>query len=199
MTATKPQKANGVKRRGGEWAARVVAIAETQDRDAFKLLFDHFAPRVKSFMLRSGLSESAADEIAQETLLTVWRKAAQYKPDKAAVSTWIFTIARNNKIDKFRKDSRPLPDVNDPSFSGEGEKTPEQVTWSNMSADNVHQALGALPKEQRDVLYLAFIEENPHRKVADELGIPLGTVKSRIRLGLDRLRTILNDHRGDFS
>ena len=192
-------KTNGSGPPAAYWADQVIAIAQAADREAFKEVFNHFAPRVKSFMLRSGLSDSAADEIAQETLMTVWRKAGQYKPEKAAVSTWIFTIARNNKIDKFRRDSRPLPDVNDPTFSGQSDQSPEQTTWNNMSADNVHIALDALPKEQRDVLYLAFIEDNPHRKVAEQLGIPLGTVKSRIRLGLQRLRTSLGDHRGDFS
>jgi RNA polymerase sigma-70 factor (ECF subfamily) len=181
-----------------DWALLVTAIAETSDEDAFKCLFNYFAPRVKSFMLRSGLKEGAADEIAQETLLTVWRKAGQYNGSLAGVSTWIFTIARNKKIDKFRKDSRPLPDVNDPSFSFQEEVSPEDTTSLSMESDLLYDALEVLPDDQRQVLVLSFIHDNPHREIANILGIPLGTVKSRIRLGLARLKTLIEDSDGEL-
>jgi len=186
--------------RGPEyWAGLVVDIAERQDRDAFQALYDFYAPRVKSFTMRSGLNEHMAEEIAQEALLTVWRKAEKYNPTIASVSTWIFTIARNKKIDRLRKDSRPLPDANDPTFLGEGEASPETTAWHSINAQKVHAALRELPDEQAQVLTLAFIEENPHGAISETLGIPLGTVKSRIRLGLEKLKTHLADQRGDFT
>lgn len=180
-------------RSANDWALLVQAIAIHSDANAFKTLFNHFAPRLKSFMLRSGLSEGAAEEIAQETLMTVWRKAEQYNRDVAAVSTWIFTIARNKKIDKFRKDARPLPDVNDPSFTMQEDDSPEETTAQSINADKLYEALEALPDDQKQVLVLSFIKDNPHREIADALDIPLGTVKSRIRLGLTRLRSAIGD------
>ena len=176
-----------------DWAILVESIASTSDAHAFKILFNYFAPRVKSFMLRSGLSEGAAEEVAQETLLTVWRKAEQYNSDLAAVSTWIFTIARNKKIDKFRKDARPLPDVNDPSFSLQEEISPEEFTSQSLDSDRLYEALETLPEDQKQVLVLSFIKDNPHREIAETLEIPLGTVKSRIRLGLARLKLSIEE------
>ena len=190
---------NKVTKASDDWPTLVSAIASTQDRAAFRLIFDYYGPRVKSFMLRSGCSESLADEIAQETLLTVWHKAALYHPKRSAVSTWIFTIARNKKIDRFRKDSRPLPDVNDPSFQNNTDLSPETSAWHSESSQNIQKAFTELPEDQREVLKLAFLEENSHSKIAEILDVPLGTVKSRIRLGLERLRALLKDHRGDFS
>jgi RNA polymerase sigma-70 factor (ECF subfamily) len=185
-------------RSANDWALLVDVIAKHSDANAFKSLFNHFAPRVKSFMLRSGLSEGAAEEIAQETLMTVWRKAEQYNREKAAVSTWVFTIARNKKIDKFRKDSRPLPDVNDPSFSMQDEVCPEDATDQSLNADKLYEALEALPEDQKQVLVMSFIKDNPHREIAEALDIPLGTVKSRIRLGLTRLRAVIGEHNNLF-
>ncbi len=181
------------------WAALMLDIAENRDKEAFKTLFDYYAPRVKSFIMRSGISEITAEEVAQEALMTVWRKADKYNPALASASTWIFTIARNKKIDRLRKDARPLPDANDPTFAGPGVDTPETTAWHSINAAKVHAALDQLPEDQRKVLKLAFIEENPHAAVSEMLGIPLGTVKSRIRLGLEKLRTLLAEQRGDFS
>jgi len=180
-------------RSAGDWAQLVSAIAETGDHHAFKTLYNYFAPRVKSFMLKSGLSEGAAEEISQETLLTVWRKAGQYKPSMAAVSTWIFTIARNKKIDKFRKDSRPLPDANDPTYGPQEEASPEQSTFQAMDADRLYEVMSELPEEQKQVLVMSFIHENPQSEISTKLGLPLGTVKSRIRLGLGRLRHLMDE------
>ena len=181
------------------WASLMLDIAEKRDRDAFQSLFDFYGPRVKSFIMRSGIPEITAEEVAQETLLTVWRKADKFNPALASASTWIFTIARNKKIDRLRKDSRPLPDANAPTFAGPGVETPEASAWHSINAEKVHAALKQLPEEQRRVLTLAFIEENPHAAVSEMLGLPLGTVKSRIRLGLEKLRTLLAEQRGDFS
>jgi len=175
------------------WAALMLDIAERRDKDAFQSLFDFYAPRVKSFIMRSGLPDITAEEVAQETMLTVWRKADKYNPELASPSTW------NKKIDRLRKDSRPLPDANDPTFAGPDAPTPEISAWHSMNAEKVHAALNELPEEQRKVLTLAFLEENPHAAVSNMLGIPLGTVKSRIRLGLAKLRTLLAEQSGDYS
>ncbi len=181
------------------WAEQMRLIADDRDREAFQTLFDYYAPRVKSFILKSGLSHTICEEVAQETLLTVWRKAEQFNPALASASTWIYTIARNKKIDRLRRDSRPLPDANDPTFAGPGEISPEAAVWHSINAEKVHAALNQLPDDQKDVLFMAFIEENAHAKISENLGIPLGTVKSRIRLGLGKLKTLLADQRGDFT
>lgn len=186
-------------RDASDWASLMLDIAERRDKAAFQGIFDYYAPRVKSFIMRGGIPEITAEEVAQETLLTVWRKADKYNPALASASTWIFTIARNKKIDRLRKDSRPLPDANDPTFAGPAVETPETTAWHSINAKKIHSALAQLPEDQRKVLTLAFIEENPHVAVSEMLGIPLGTVKSRIRLGLEKLRTLLAEQRGDFS
>lgn len=188
-----------IERNAEYWAGLMLSIAETQDRAAFQEIFDYYAPRVKSFIMRSGIPDVTAEEVAQEALLTVWRKADKFNPALASVSTWLFTIARNKKIDRLRKDARPLPDANDPTFAGPGVETPEAAAWHSINSKKIRAALTKLPEEQRKVLTLAFLEENPHAAVAEKLGLPLGTVKSRIRLGLEKLRTLLAEQRGDFS
>ena len=179
------------------WAGLVNDIAQSRDEAAFHTLYNYFAPRVKSFLLRSGISESVAEDVAQETLMTLWRRAEIFNPDRASVSTWIFTIARNKKIDQFRKDAKPLPDVNDPSYAWRGDDSPETQTSQNQFDADIHAALSTLPEEQKQVLTLSFLEEQPHHEIAKVLGIPLGTVKSRIRLGLKRLRGRVGNHYGD--
>ncbi len=180
------------------WALRMIAIAERSDRSAFQEIFDYYGPRIKSFLIKNGQTAGFAEEIAQETLLTVWHKADRFNPALASVSTWIFTIARNKKIDRLRKDSRPLPDVNDPSFSRSGDVCPEKSAWHSINANKVHVALSKLPADQRQVLAMAFIEDKAHARISETLGIPLGTVKSRIRIGMNKLRSLLAEQSGDF-
>jgi len=186
--------------RGPEyWALQMTRIAESRDQTAFQNIFSFYGPRVKSFIMRSGINPGLAEEISQETMLTVWHKAEKFNPALASASTWIYTIARNKKIDRLRKDSKPLPDANDPTFSQGSEINPESVVWHSINSDKVHRALRQLPEDQRRVLTMAFIEDNPHIKISEALGLPLGTVKSRIRLGMGKLRTLLAEQRGDFS
>ncbi len=144
-------------------SALIVAIAERGDRAAFATLFSHFAPRVKSYMLSLGASAEVAEELAQDTMLIVWRRAGAFDPTKAAASTWIFTIARNLRIDAARRDRRPIPG-GDPSM----------------------EATGAVLRE-------AFFSNRPHSEIATNLDLPLGTVKSRLRLAMARLRTLLGE------
>lgn len=171
-----------------EAAKLMSAIAVNQDRDAFECLFAHFAPRVKAYMLKLGTEVSLADELAQETLLMVWRKAAQFDRSKASPSTWIFTIARNLRIDAFRKINRPELDPDDPALVPEADEPADERINRLERAEVVREALKDLNEEQAEVVRLSFFEDKSHSVIAEELGIPLGTVKSRLRLAFGRIR-----------
>ncbi len=173
--------------------ALIGAVAARGDREAFTALFEYFAPRLKSFMLRQGTDGPMAEEIVQETMVNVWRKAGQFDAAKASASTWVFTIARNMRIDMLRKANRPEPDANDPSWVPDPEPQAFDLVSRDQQAAGVHRAMAALPAEQQDVLRLAFFEDLPHGEVAERLGVPLGTVKSRIRLAMKRIRSELGD------
>ncbi|WP_227421476.1 sigma-70 family RNA polymerase sigma factor [Pacificispira spongiicola] len=176
-----------------EFEDLIVAIARKRDRAAFRALFDHFAPRLKTFFMRGGLDPAAAEEIVQETMVKVWRKADQFDPAKAKASTWIFSIGRNLRVDFLRKEKRPQPDFNDPMFVPDPEPDGFEVLSVAQEADLVREAFDALPPDQKAVMTLAFYEEKPHSEIASELGLPLGTVKSRIRLAFQRIRSGLGE------
>ncbi len=180
------------------WGRLIEAVATRRDRAAFVRLFQHFAPRVKTFMLRSGASEAAAEEIAQETMLSVWRKADSFKPDTAGAAAWIFTIARNQRIDAFRRERRggAVEVDNDKDIAEQRvdeRLTPESQVAAGQLEDCVRQAMAQLSNEQLRVIELSFFEDKPHGEIAELLQIPLGTVKSRLRLAIGRLRALLGD------
>lgn len=164
------------------------SIGQNQDRQAFIGLFEYFAPRVKSYLMRGGMVPETADELAQETMLTVWDKAAAYKPEKASASTWIFTIARNKKIDFLRKREQIHIDLGDLSLPDESGETPREQAMRSEEMQLLAEAIHKLPEEQADLLYKSFFEDKTHSEIAEETGIPLGTIKSRIRLALEKLR-----------
>lgn len=168
-------------------------VASTGDRQAFAVLFAHFAPRVKSYMLKLGTNDSLADELAQETLLTVWRKAGQFDRAKASPSTWIFTIARNLRIDAFRKISRPELDPNDPALVPDHEEPQDDRVVRLQQAEKVRDAMGLLNEEQSEVVRLSFFEDMSHSAIAEHLGLPLGTVKSRLRLAFSKIRDAVGE------
>jgi RNA polymerase sigma-70 factor (ECF subfamily) len=168
-------------------------IATERDCQAFALLFKHFAPRLKTFLMRSGLAANIAEELAQETLLTVWHKASFFDPSRAGVSTWIFTIARNIRIDYQRRDCRPKPVDIDPSDEVDMPPSTELVMMAAERDTRVREALHFLSEDQMTIIRLSFFHEKPHSEIARELGIPLGTVKSRVRLAMNRLRSLLGD------
>lgn len=172
------------------------AVARTQDRTAFAQLFAHFAPRVKSFLVRSGLADAVAEEVTQEVMVAVWRKASCFDPGRAGAATWVFTIARNRRIDRLRR-ARPRKGdhVVDPSDEPDMPLSGEAIALTAEREEEVRKALDALPSEQAAVVRLSFFVEKPHVEIARELGIPLGTVKSRLRLALNRLRTLLDGDR----
>lgn len=183
-------------RRRDEWSARIAAIAERQDRTAFAELFNFFAPRVKAFLHKTGTSEQQAEELAQETMLAVWRKAGLYDPQSASAATWIFTIARNLRIDAVRREKRGgAIRVDDVEAEFEADESPgaDARIMSEEADERVRQALKALPPDQLKVIQMSFFEERPHGEIASALQIPLGTVKSRVRLAMKRLRGLLHE------
>ena len=179
-----------------EWDRLLLRVGSDRDRSAFKKLYEHFAPRSKSFLLRIGSDMSAAEEICQESMIMVWRRAETFNPENAGASTWIFTIARNKRIDKLRKDNRPLPDLNDPSFFQIPVDKSDDILQRVEEEKKIKNALKNLPPEQAKLILSAYYEEKSHRKIADETNLPLGTVKSRIRLAINRLRTQLEELEG---
>ena len=181
--------------RSGGMNHLLLAVAEKEDRQAFQTLFEYFAPRVKAFLFKQGTTPEMAEEVVQETMVNVWRKSAQFDPARASASTWIFTIARNLRIDMLRKENRPAPDLDDPALVPDPEPAAHDAIAREQEADRLKSAVAALPQEQQEVLELAFFQEKAHPQVAEELGIPLGTVKSRIRLAFRRIRSELGETR----
>lgn len=167
------------------------AIAARKDRQAFSQLFAFFAPRVKGFGIRRGVDPAAAEEIAQEALLAVWRKAETFDRTKASVATWVFTIVRNKHIDLFRRHAYPEVDIEELAETADDAAPADRALASAQDGSAVREAMRNLPAEQLLILQKAFYEDKSHRAIADELGLPLGTVKSRIRLALARMRGAL--------
>jgi RNA polymerase sigma-70 factor (ECF subfamily) len=172
----------------------ILRVSTDKDKIAFRELFQYFAPRIKGFFQGQGSSPDKADEVVQEAMVNVWRKAHLFDPSKAKASTWIFTIARNSRIDLLRKENRPEPDYSDPTFHSVDEPRPDEVFEREDEAQKLKAILEGLPAEQQKVLKLAFFEEKAHVEIAEELNLPLGTVKSRIRLAFKRLRSELGEN-----
>ena len=178
----------------------VARIAERRDRDAFQTLFLHYGPRIKGLLLRKGADPDLAEDLMQETMLSVWNKAALYHPGRGSVATWVFTIARNLRIDRLRKESsRHFEDI-DGMEIGQGD-LPDAAEFvaqddgviARQQGVLVTAAMAELPSEQSTVLRLAFVDDLSQREIADQLGLPLGTVKSRMRLAYRKLKTALED------
>ncbi len=161
--------------------------------EAFEQIFRAYAPRVRAFMLQRVRDPQVSEELMQETMVTIWRKAAQFDAAKGSPSAWIFTIARNLRIDSYRRSRQPDFDPNDPAFVPEAEPAADDAVETQDEEQRLHIALTGLPPEQHDLLKLAFFEEVSHSEIAERLGLPLGTVKSRIRLAFSKLRAALGD------
>lgn len=175
-----------------EAADLIEAIATRQDRAAFARLFRHFAPRVKAFLMRGGADAESAQEVAQEALIMVWRKAASFDRTRASAATWLYTIARNKRIDFLRRNIRPAIDTEDwlTVFAPEDDDADKSVV-ARQTYMRMKELLAGLSAEQLVVIEKAFFENKTHTVIAEELKLPLGTVKSRIRLALGRLRGAL--------
>lgn len=176
----------------------LVRIGDTRDRDAYQALFVHFAPRVKGFLIRKGAEPALAEELMQDTLLSVWTKAALYQRGRGSASTWIFTIARNLRIDRLRRESVQHFDDVDGLEIAEQDANPQRTIVAQDDAviarqerELVAQAMGELPAEQAEVIRLSFVDDLSQTDIADRLKLPLGTVKSRMRLAYTKLRQAL--------
>ena len=168
-------------------------IAERGDAEAFRKLFQAYAPRVKSYMMRQGADANTAEELTQETLLTVWRKAKLYSIDKGSATTWIFTIARNLRIDRLRKEMTWVELPEGRAEQASADATPDEALDERERRERVQQALAALPADQHEVVSLSYVEGLSHSEIADRLGLPLGTVKSRMRLAYEKIRESVGD------
>lgn len=169
-----------------DWAGLVVRVRDTQDKTAFAALFRHFAPRVKGFLMKSGAEATLAEECAQDVMATLWQKAHMFDPARASVATWVFTIARNRRIDALRKARRAEPEELD--WGPEAEPDQAEVFEAQQETERLGRALAGLPEKQRALIERAFYGDLSHSEIAAETGLPLGTIKSRIRLALDKLR-----------
>ena len=169
-------------------------IARDRDNGAFRELFEAFGPKLRGFMMRQGVDAGTADELTQETMLTVWRKAALYSPDKGAVATWIFTIARNLRIDRLRREFawQELSDEIAETLPSD-QIAPDEAVASGQREVRVRAVLGALSPDQREVVVLSYVEGLSHAEIAQKLSLPLGTVKSRMRLAYQKVRLGLED------
>ena len=172
------------------WISQLDAVRDHKDKAAFGDLFSHFAPRVKSFLMKSGSPPEMAEECAQEVMVTVWNKAHLFDGSKASVSTWIFTIARNRRIDMIRKQRRPEPE--DLPWGPQDAPSAADTLSLQQETELLGQAIAELPIKQRQLIERAYFGELTHAEIASETGLPLGTIKSRIRLALDRLRHAMN-------
>jgi RNA polymerase sigma-70 factor (ECF subfamily) len=161
-----------------------------RDRAAYAELFARYAPRVAGFLSRS-LPPARADDVAQDVMLKVWQKAPGFDPARASAATWIFAIARNARIDALRRASRAEPDADDPLWVPAAPPAPDESAERAARDAQVRAALRALPEAQVEVLERAYVQGQSLSEIADALSIPLGTVKSRVRLAMERLRAAL--------
>ena len=168
------------------WAKELELVQGEKSKEAFERLFNHFAPKVKGFLMKSGTDNALAEECVQEVMATVWNKAHLFDPTRASAATWIFTIARNKKIDALRKQKRPEPE--DLGWGPEHEPDQEDVIALQQETERLGKAISNLPMKQRQLLERAYFNDMSHSEIAAATGLPLGTIKSRIRLALDRLR-----------
>ncbi len=197
MTAPTSAEVSGVATSGVAAADRMNAllarVAADGDREAFTILFLHFAPRIKSYLMKIGAATDLADDLAQEAMLKVWRKAKLFDASKASAATWIFTIARNLRIDAARRAAKPPLDRNEPGIVPAGEPAPDARIERAARDVRIRAAFGALPPAQHEVVQLHFVDDLAHSEIAERLALPLGTVKSRLRLAFEKIRKDLGD------
>lgn len=170
------------------YAALLESVAETRSRAAFSELFNFYAPRLKSYMLRLGADEMLAEELCQEVMITVWRKAEQFDRRQASASTWIFRIARNRRIDAYRRTQKPDLEPTEPQLQPPEIETPDELLLNAQMEARVRDAIKDLPEEQLSLLKAAFFDGLSHREISETTDLPLGTVKSRIRLAFQKLK-----------
>ena len=169
-------------------------IAENRDKSAFRELYNRYAGRIKGVMIKGGARNDDADEAAQEAMLAIWRKADTFDPARAPAAAWIFTIARNRRIDMIRRQNRPTPDPNDPLFAPDPPIPPEaEIATANRDA-RIREVVAGLSDDQRTAVHLAFFDGLSQSEVAERMGSPIGTVKSRLHLAVKKLKAALGDN-----
>lgn len=167
-------------------------VASERDRAAFIELFDYFAPRINGYLQRLGMKQGLAEDLAQEVMLTLWRKAHLFDPEKSSLSTWLFRVARNRRIDALRRDRSGLLDPQDPIFQPAEPEMADVAMDAVTRDERVRLAMSELPAEQLELIRYAFFDGLSHSEIAERANLPLGTVKSRIRLAFGRLRKIIS-------
>ena len=174
------------------WSDQMAAVASRRDRDSFMRIYDHFAPRLQRYLLGLGVNASQAEELVQEALIRLWRKAGQFNPARANLSTWLFRIARNLYIDSVRREPnwRPVEDGLDQLHA---EQTPMRGTQAESYAEqaNLRRAIRELPATQARLVRMSYFEAKSHSEIAAELDMALGTVKSSLRRAFGKLRASL--------
>jgi len=192
----KTTQAWGVQTVPDPWESAIRKVAQHQDRAEFKKLFDHYAPLIKAFLskgIASYADRSLAEEMAQEVMIKVWNKAYSFNSSKASVNTWIFTIARNTRIDFIRRNGRADRTIDIEDIWHEADSPEPVVELQQRRVETmIRNAMSTLPEEQALVLEKAFMESKSHNEIAEELDLPLGTVKSRIRLALNKLQILID-------
>lgn len=167
----------------------LVARVAAGDRDAFARIFAAYAGKVKGYLLRLGAPGAAAEDLAQDAMVAIWRRAASFDATKAKASTWIFVIARNAWIDKLRREKTELAYRSVTIVSEESdEESPDEAAVRGQTEEQIAAAIASLSADQQQVVRLSFFEDRPHSEIAERLSLPLGTVKSRLRLALIKLR-----------
>ena len=169
----------------------VKLVGKNQDKLAFNSIFRYFAPRLKSFLVKAGSSDSQAEEVIQEVMIAVWTKSSTYDSSKSSVSTWIYTIARNKRIDKIRKEKRHYLSESDDGLEIPVDSTQEKEIFSAQVSNSLKKYMSNLPEEQSKLLKLSYFYNKTHAHISAELKIPLGTLKSRIRLALNKMRHLV--------
>lgn len=174
-----------------EYDRLIETVARVRDREAFSRLFQYFAPKLKAYLMKAGAAPAAAEDFAQDAMLTVWRKADLFDARKARAASWIFTIARNRRLDALRRDARPLSAL-EIELTATSPERPDDLYEGKESAERIRDALQSLSAEQIEVVRMAYFQEHAHSEIAQVLNLPLGTVKSRIRAAMIKLRLQLD-------
>lgn len=198
LTDKKTEASLALRKRMGD---NLMAIGRDRDEAAFSDVYSYYAGRVKSFLMGKGMNDEIAEELTQEIMLTVWRRAESYDPKKAAASTWLFTIARNRRIDYLRGNSRIEVELDDEMLDVETTDTDPQAKFVSdaQASDRLERALEKLPHEQRQVMHLSYFRGQSHGAIAKWLDLPIGTVKSRIRLAMQAVRLSLQAEEESFN
>ena len=191
--AAMPKVSNG-KADPGYLADLLVSVGQKRDRVAFAELFGYFGPRVKAYLMRQGASEAQAEELVQEAMIMVWRRAESFDMSKSGASTWIFTIARNKRIDALRREKRPEYDPDDPALVPAAAEDADSLVEAAQQSERLSVAMKSLSSEQAELIRMAYFEDKAHGAIAEETELPLGTVKSRLRLALGHLRKALKEY-----